>query len=72
MPEIIQKEQTYTLSYFPNEYREQMFFLESKSRNNRYIDIYQISDRKNSKVDKNARTVIFLFATGGKSGYFVQ
>lgn len=29
--EMIQKEQTYTLSYFPNEYREQMLFLGSKS-----------------------------------------
>lgn len=29
--ELIQKEQTYTLSYFPNECKEQMFFLGSKS-----------------------------------------
>src|SRR5208337_5029422 len=29
--EMIQKEQTYTLSYFPNEYKEQILFLESKS-----------------------------------------
>jgi flavin reductase (DIM6/NTAB) family NADH-FMN oxidoreductase RutF len=29
--EIIQKEQTFTLSYFPNEYREQMLFLGTKS-----------------------------------------
>ncbi|MDR0823325.1 MAG: flavin reductase [Endomicrobium sp.] len=29
--EIIQKEKTYTLSYFPNEYKEQMLFLGSKS-----------------------------------------
>ena len=29
--EMIQKENTYTISYFPNEYREQMFFLGSKS-----------------------------------------
>ena len=29
--EIIQKEQTYTLSYFPNEYKEQVLFLGSKS-----------------------------------------
>jgi flavin reductase (DIM6/NTAB) family NADH-FMN oxidoreductase RutF len=29
--EIIQKEQTYTMSYFPDEYREQMLFLGSKS-----------------------------------------
>ena len=29
--EMIQKEQTYTISYFPAEYREQMFFLGSKS-----------------------------------------
>ena len=29
--EMIQKEQTYTMSYFPNEYREQMLFLGSKS-----------------------------------------
>ena len=29
--EIIQKEQTYTLSYFPDEYKEQMLFLGSKS-----------------------------------------
>ena len=29
--EMIQKEQTYTLSYFPNEYRERMLFLGSKS-----------------------------------------
>ncbi|WP_234122609.1 flavin reductase [Clostridium hydrogenum] len=29
--ELIQKDQTYTLSYFPNEYKEQMLFLGSKS-----------------------------------------
>jgi flavin reductase (DIM6/NTAB) family NADH-FMN oxidoreductase RutF len=29
--ELIEKEQTYTLSYFPDEYREQMLFLGSKS-----------------------------------------
>ncbi|GHV39343.1 hypothetical protein FACS1894179_04120 [Bacteroidia bacterium] len=29
--EMIEKEQTYTLSYFPNEYKEQMLFLGSKS-----------------------------------------
>ena len=29
--EMIQKEQTYTLSYFPNEYKEQMLFLGHKS-----------------------------------------
>lgn len=29
--ELIQKDQTYTLSYFPDEYREQMLFLGSKS-----------------------------------------
>ena len=28
---MIKKEQTYTLSYFPNEYKEQMLFLGSKS-----------------------------------------
>lgn len=32
--ELIQKEQTYTLSYFPNEYKEQMIFLGSKSGRN--------------------------------------
>ena len=29
--ELIQKEQTYTLSYFPNEYKKQLLFLGSKS-----------------------------------------
>jgi flavin reductase (DIM6/NTAB) family NADH-FMN oxidoreductase RutF len=29
--EMIQKEQTYTMSYFPNEYNEQILFLGSKS-----------------------------------------
>ena len=29
--ELIQKEQTYTMSYFPNEYKEQLLFLGSKS-----------------------------------------
>ena len=29
--ELIQKEQTYTLSYFPDEYRKQVMFLGSKS-----------------------------------------
>jgi flavin reductase (DIM6/NTAB) family NADH-FMN oxidoreductase RutF len=29
--EMIQKEQTYTMSYFPNEYKEQVLFLGSKS-----------------------------------------
>jgi flavin reductase (DIM6/NTAB) family NADH-FMN oxidoreductase RutF len=29
--ELLQKEQTYTISYFPDEYREQMLFLGTKS-----------------------------------------
>jgi flavin reductase (DIM6/NTAB) family NADH-FMN oxidoreductase RutF len=29
--ELIQKEQTYTMSYFPDEYKKQVFFLGSKS-----------------------------------------
>ena len=29
--ELIQKEQTYTMSYFPNEYKQQVLFLGSKS-----------------------------------------
>jgi len=29
--ELIQKEQTYTMAYFPNEFKEQMLFLGSKS-----------------------------------------
>lgn len=32
--ELIEKEQTYTLSYFPKEYREQMLFLGKKSGKN--------------------------------------
>ena len=32
--ELMLKEQTYTMSYFPNEYREQMLFLGSKSGRN--------------------------------------
>jgi len=32
--EMIKKEQTYTMSYFPNEYKEQMLFLGSKSGRN--------------------------------------
>jgi flavin reductase (DIM6/NTAB) family NADH-FMN oxidoreductase RutF len=32
--ELIQKEQTYTLAYFPNEYKEQVLFLGSKSGRN--------------------------------------
>jgi flavin reductase (DIM6/NTAB) family NADH-FMN oxidoreductase RutF len=32
--ELILKEQTYTMSYFPDEYREQMLFLGSKSGRN--------------------------------------
>ena len=31
---MIEKEQTYTLSYFPDEYKEQMLFLGSKSGRN--------------------------------------
>jgi flavin reductase (DIM6/NTAB) family NADH-FMN oxidoreductase RutF len=31
MLELIQREQTYTMSYFPNEYQEQILFLGSKS-----------------------------------------
>ncbi|MDR1090555.1 MAG: hypothetical protein LBL79_05715 [Prevotella sp.] len=43
--EMIEKEQTYTLSYFPNEYKEQMLFLGSKSgRDNKKMKEVELTD----------------------------
>jgi flavin reductase (DIM6/NTAB) family NADH-FMN oxidoreductase RutF len=57
--EIIRKEQTYTLSYFPNEYKEQMLFLGSKSGR----DSEKMKEVKLSSVQTPSGDMTFKEAT---------
>jgi flavin reductase (DIM6/NTAB) family NADH-FMN oxidoreductase RutF len=60
--EIIQKVQTYTLSYFPNEYKEQILFLGSKSgRDSEKMKEVELTSIKTPSGDisfKEARLII--------------
>ncbi len=60
--EMIQKEQTYTLSYFPNEYKEQMLFLGSKSGRNsekmKEVELTSIQTPSGDMSFKEARLII--------------
>jgi flavin reductase (DIM6/NTAB) family NADH-FMN oxidoreductase RutF len=60
--EMIQKEQTYTMSYFPKEYKEQMLFLGSKSgRDSEKMKEVELTSVKTPSEDmsfKEARLII--------------
>lgn len=60
--EIIQKEQSYTLSYFPNEYKEQVLFLGSESgRDSRKMKEVKLTSVQTPSGDmsfKEARLII--------------
>ena len=60
--EIIQKEQTYTLSYFPNEYKEQMLFLGSKSGRDsekmKEVELTSVQTPTGNMSFKEARLII--------------
>jgi flavin reductase (DIM6/NTAB) family NADH-FMN oxidoreductase RutF len=60
--ELIQKELTYTMSYFPNEYKEQILFLGSKSGRNsekmREVKLTSIQTPSGNMSFKEARLII--------------
>ena len=60
--EIIQKEQTYTLSYFPNEYKEQILFLGSKSGRDsekmKEVELTSVQTPSGDMSFKEARLII--------------
>jgi flavin reductase (DIM6/NTAB) family NADH-FMN oxidoreductase RutF len=60
--EIIQKEQTYTLSYFPDEYREQVLFLGSKSGRDsekmKEVELTSVQTLSGNMSFKEARLII--------------
>lgn len=57
-----QKEQTYTLSYFPNEYKEQMLFLGSKSGRDsdkmKEVELTSVQTPSGDMSFKEARLII--------------
>ena len=60
--EMIQKEQTYTMSYFPNEYREQILFLGSRSGRNsekmKEVKLTSVQTPSGDMSFKEARLII--------------
>ena len=60
--EMIQKEQTYTLSYFPNEYKEQLLFLGSKSGRDsekmKEVELTSVQTPSGDMSFKEARLII--------------
>ena len=60
--EMIQKEQTYTLSYFPNEYKEQMLFLGSESGRDsekmKEVELTSVQTPSGDMSFKEARLII--------------
>jgi flavin reductase (DIM6/NTAB) family NADH-FMN oxidoreductase RutF len=59
---MIQKEQTYTMSYFPNEYKEQMLFLGSKSGRDsekmKEVELTSVQTPSGDMSFKEARLII--------------
>jgi flavin reductase (DIM6/NTAB) family NADH-FMN oxidoreductase RutF len=60
--EMIQKEQTYTLSYFPNEYKKQILFLGSKSGRDsekmKEVELTSVQTPSGDMSFKEARLII--------------
>jgi flavin reductase (DIM6/NTAB) family NADH-FMN oxidoreductase RutF len=60
--EMIQKEQTYTLSYFPNEYKEQMLFFGRKSGRDtekmKEVELTSVQTPSGDMSYKEARLII--------------
>jgi flavin reductase (DIM6/NTAB) family NADH-FMN oxidoreductase RutF len=60
--EMIQKEQTYTMSYFPNEYKEQVLFLGSKSGRDsekmKEVELTSVQTPSGDMSFKEARLII--------------
>ena len=65
--EMIQKEQTYTMSYFPNEYKEQIFFLGSKSGRDsekmKEVELTSVQTPAGNVSFKEARLIIECILT---------
>ncbi len=78
--EMIQKEQTYTMSYFPNEYKEQILFLGSKSgRDSEKMKEVKLTNVQTPSGDmsfKEARLIIecklTALTTANPNDYYTQ
>ncbi len=59
---MIQKEQTYTMSYFPDEYKEQILFLGSKSGRDsekmKEVELTSVQTPSGNMSFKEARLII--------------
>ena len=78
--EIIQKEQTYTLSYFPDEYKKQILFLGSESGRDsekmKEVELTSVQTPSGDMSFKEARLVIecklTALTTANPSDYYTQ
>jgi flavin reductase (DIM6/NTAB) family NADH-FMN oxidoreductase RutF len=78
--EMIQKEQTYTLSYFPKEYKKQMLFLGSesgrKSEKMKEVKLTSVQTPSGDMSFKEARLIIecklMAAITANPSDFYVQ
>ena len=78
--EMIQKEQTYTMSYFSNEYKEQILFLGSKSgrdsRKMKEVELTHVQTPSGDMSFKEARLIIecklTALTTANPNDYYTQ
>ncbi len=78
--EIIQKEQTFTLSYFPDEYKEQMLFLGSESGRDsekmKEVELTSVQTPSGDMSFKEARLIIecklTALTTANPNDYYTQ
>ena len=78
--ELIQKEQTYTMSYFPHEYKEQVVFLGSKSGRDgekmKEVALTSIQTPSGNMTYKEARLIIecklMQITTPSPDDFYVQ
>ena len=78
--EIIQKEQTYTMSYFPDEYKDQILFLGSKSGRDsekmKEVELTSVQTPSGGMSFKEARLIIecklTALTTANPNDYYTQ
>jgi Conserved protein/domain typically associated with flavoprotein oxygenases, DIM6/NTAB family len=78
--ELIEKEQTYTLSFFPNEYKEQMLFLGRESgrysKKMKEVDLTSIQTPSGEMTFKEAKLIIecrlTAITTPGPNDFYSQ
>jgi flavin reductase (DIM6/NTAB) family NADH-FMN oxidoreductase RutF len=78
--EMIQKEQTYTMSYFPHEYKEQILFLGSKSGRDsekmKEVELTSVQTPSGDMSFKEARLIIecklMALTTANPNDFYTQ